>query len=249
MQSTTLYENKLMGLKLKRKKKKHFLLSFIYRLNKFIPINKRSKLKLFLDLEWIFNRLALEYSFKNYSHDNHPNRVHSGEYILNNINSSERVLDLGCKQGDIAKIISTKAKYVLGIDYDEKAIKSAIETHQIEEKLEFVCAEAYQYLKNNETNFDVLILSHVLEHIDNPKEFLSLFSPYFKKIYVEVPDFEMNYLNNYRKDFNVKLIYSDNDHVFEFDRDEITNLLDSCGLKIERAEYRYGVQKIWCNHK
>jgi len=238
-----------MGLKLNRKKKRHLLLSFIYRADKLILLKDRFKLKLYLDLEWIFNRLSHEYSFKIYRSNNHPNRIFSGDYILKTINSTDNILDLGCKQGDISKIISSKAKRVVGIDYNQKEINKAIKVYGETENLSFICSEAYEYLEKTEENFDILILSHILEHIDNPKEFLTKFSRFFKKIYIEVPDFEASYLNQYRFNIDAQLIYSDADHVFEFDRKELKELLSSCNLVIDIEEYRYGVQKIWCSHK
>lgn len=237
-----------MGLKLNRKKKRHLLLSFIYRFDKIILLKNKFKLKLYLDLEWIFNRLSHEYSFKIYGSNDHPNRIFSGSFLIRTINSTDKVLDLGCKQGDISKIISSKAKSVVGIDFDQKEINTAKETYGETENLRFVCSEAYEYLEQTKEIFDVLILSHILEHIDNPKEFLKKFSSFFKKIYIEVPDFEASYLNHYRLNLDSQLIYTDADHLFEFDREELKELLSSCNLKIDIEEYRYGVQKIWCSH-
>ena len=50
-----------------------------------------------------------------------------------------------------------------------------------------------------------------------------------------------------RFDKNSKLIYTDNDHISEFDRAELRELVQKCGLTIQKEEYRFGVQKIWCN--
>ena len=82
--------------------------------------------------------------------------------------------------------------------------------------------------------------------MDDPKKFLSKFKQFFQFIYIEVPDFERYYLNQYRLDKNINLIYSDNDHVSEFDRIELKGLLQLCGITIQKEEYRFGVQKLWC---
>ena len=55
------------------------------------------------------------------------------------------------------------------------------------------------------------------------------------------------YLNHYRKDQQLDLIYTDDDHITEFDRDELKALLQECNMKIIKEDYRYGVQKIWCS--
>jgi hypothetical protein len=93
-----------------------------------------------------------------------------------------------------------------------------------------------------------LILSHILEHLDNPKDFLLEFKDRFKYIYVEVPDFDRYHLNHYRKDLNMSLIYSDDDHVYEFDRFELNELLAESGLKVLESQYIFGVQRLWCGH-
>jgi SAM-dependent methyltransferase len=234
-----------MGVKIPRQKPKQLLLSIIYRLQKLLPLSSSSKLKLFLKLEWIFDRLAHEQSFKVYSVQEHPIRKFTKEFILENISSGDSVLDLGCNSGDLSFFISEKAKMVVGIDHDAMVIENAKRNYK-KENLSFIHADALSYLKQNTQNFDVLILSHILEHLDEPQKFLNDFKTYFKRIYVELPDFDKSYLNHYRKDLGSSFIYTDDDHVSEFDRMEMIELLKACGLKIVKAEYRFGIQKIWC---
>lgn len=187
-------------------------------------------------------------SFKIYTPETHPARQCSKKFILDNIDERSSVLDLGCNLGDISFIIAEKAKKVVGIDYNKKAIEIAKKRYQ-RRNLEFHYGEALEFLKNSSEHFDVLILSHILEHLDNPEEFLNNFKNNFNSIYIELPDFERNYLNYYRKDLGLKLIYSDNDHISEFDRDELKVLLNNCQLEIIKEEYRYGLIKLWCRNR
>jgi len=234
-----------MGVQLDRKKKRILMLSFAYVFKKLLPLSAKSKLKLFLNLEWIFDRLAHEESFNYYDPSIHPVRIKSKEFILNGITPNDVVLDLGCNLGDISYLIAEKANEVVGIDYNNSAIIEASKRYN-RSNLIFLNAEALEYLSTNAKKFDTLILSHILEHLDEPKKFLLDFKNYFSKIYIELPDFERYYLNNYRKDLKLPLIYSDTDHINEFDRDDIFNMLTECGLTIEKSEYRYGLQKLWC---
>jgi len=232
-----------MGVKLTRTKKRNLLLSTIYRLNRLLPISVNSKFKLALNLERIFNRIAHESSFKVYEDSDHPVRKYSINYILSFIQKEYSVVDLGCKYGEISFAISQQTKSVVGIEYDDVAIaqaKSKFRAHN----LEYVCSDAIEYLKTNNNRKDMLILSHILEHIDHPTDFLKAFAPYFKYIYIEVPDFDMSYLNYYRDYLDMNLIYSDSDHVSEFDREELNTLLKVTGLKVLKAEYRFGLMKI-----
>lgn len=234
-----------MGIKLPRHKKRNLLLSIIYLLHKLFFFSKKAKLKLYLNLEWIFDRLSHEMSFKIYTPDTHPFRIHSKKFILEFINENHIVLDMGCYLGDISFIIAQKAKKVIAIDYNKDAIAKAKEKYR-KDNLEFYHCEALEFLNKNQKHFDILILSHILEHLDNPEKFLLKYKNYFNRIYIEVPDFDRYYLNHYRKDLALNLIYSDDDHISEFDRYELKELLNHCGLKILKEEYIFGMQKIWC---
>ena len=234
-----------MGIKLERKKERNWLLTIIYRLHKILPFSSKRKLRLYLDIEWIFYRLAHEVSFQHYQANEHPLRIKSGASILAYIQKEDRVLDLGCKYGELSYLIADKAQKVIGIDFDKKAISKANKLYQ-KDNLEFKVGDARKFLEDSNYDFDVLILSHILEHLDNPLAFLKNFAAYFNRIYIEVPDFQKSYLNQYRKDLGNKLIYTDTDHVSEFDRDELKELIKSCGLKIINAEYIFGLQKVWC---
>lgn len=72
------------------------------------------------------------------------------------------------------------------------------------------------------------------------------FKDRFSFIYIEVPDFDRYYLNHYRKDLKLSLIYSDNDHINEFDRWEMKSLLKECGIAIIESEFIFGIQRFWC---
>lgn len=237
-----------MGVKLKREKSRNFWLSLLYRIHNILPLSSKKKLSLYLDMEWIFDRLAHETSFRVFNEKEHPIRIHTINYLRTKISSEHKVLDLGCKYGEITYAISEMAKEVIGIDYSASSIKIAKEKHQ-NNNLTFIVADAIEYLNSTENKFDVLILSHILEHIDEPKKFLSDFTTFFNYVYIELPDFNKSYLNEYRRLTDQKLIYTDTDHVSEFDRYELNEIIEFAGLQIVEAEYAFGIQKVWCKNK
>lgn len=234
-----------MGVKLPRQKPTSVLTSAIYRASKLPFMKDRQKFRFFLNLEWIFDRLSHEWSYKYYTPASHPARIYSYAFILDHIKPEDKVLDLGCNLGDISYRVAEVAQKVVGIDYAEKAIEEAKRRYN-RPNLEFHCAEAYDYLKKNDTKFDILLLSHILEHLDDPKDFLMKFKDFFSYIYIELPDFDRYYLNHYRKDLNMPIIYSDDDHISEFDRKELKALLKECNIEIMHSEFIFGVQKFWC---
>jgi SAM-dependent methyltransferase len=234
-----------MGIKLQRIKKKEILLSVFYKLNKLIPFSAATKLKWFLNLEWLFERMSHEYSFKNFTDEEHPLRKFTREQLLEWIKPDDVILDLGCHEGKMSAYMAEKAKQVVGIDYNNVAIEEAKKTYK-KDNLSFHCVEAYDYLTTTSIKFDVLILSHILEHLDNPDEFLQKFAPFFKYVYIELPDFDKTYLNHYRKKLNLSLIYTDADHITEFDRIELKKVIENNNLKIINTANIYGLHKVWC---
>lgn len=235
-----------MGLHLKRKKERVFLLSFIYKLSKILFfLSSKRKFSLYLTLEWIFDRLAHEESFNNFSFDQHPLRVYSIEFLKKRISKTDNVLDLGCKFGEISNKIADFVNKVVGVDMIVNDIVVA-KSRYSKPNLEFVHGDAFEFLKKSDDKFDVIILSHIIEHIDEPIAFLKACAEHSNKVYIEVPDYDKTYLNHYRTKMNNPLQYTDADHVWEFDREELNQVIKDAGFTVNQAEYRFGVQKFWC---
>lgn len=236
-----------MGAILERKKPKSLLTAIIYRLSKLF-INGQAKFSVLLDLEWIFERLCYEQASAYYGVDHVPWRKSSVQFLSRVIRPDDTVLDLGCGHGAVSYAISFMAKRVVGVDYNLDSIRRAKKKYEAD-NLQFVHEDALRYLSQSDENYGVLILTHVLEHLDNPKAFLLAYAKHFRHIFIEVPDFDRTFLNHCRQDLKIAQVYTDADHVTEFDRDELNALLAEVNLEVLETEYRYGVQKIWarCN--
>lgn len=232
-----------MGIRLERKKKRVLIASILYRLIK-LPISDRSKFKLFLNAEWMFERLIHEMSFRVYQPEDHPLRKKAFSFMFRNLKPEYTVLDLGCANGEIATRIAENVKFVVGIDKSEELIRKA-KKYEVE-NLVFVCADGVKYLESCDRNFDVLVLSHILEHLDEPVIFLNQFKKFFRFLYIELPDFDRSAASHYREDLNLQLNYTDDDHVSEFDRDEMSDLFLNCGLTVLDSQFIFGMQRYWC---
>lgn len=232
-----------MSLKFTRQKDRHFLLSLVYKIDKLLPLSSRLKLKLYLNLEWIFERMAHEKSFKVFR--NHNIRNDSFKFIERFLLPTQTVLDVGCGSGELSHLLAQHTKHVLGIDHHSDTIHAARKRFS-GSNLEFRFVDAQEFLTENKTHFDVLILSHVLEHLETPEIFLLNFKRFFDYIYLEVPDFDRTPLNSYRKEVDATLIYSDSDHIWEFDRKDMGELFHKSGLAVVESEFRFGTQQFWC---
>lgn len=231
-----------MGVRLPRKKTRNIKLSLAYKIAKFIPLNSAAKLRFLLDMSWIFSRLAHE----EFSRSNVPLPDKKEEDILTAfIRPGSSVLDIGCGRGYVIKRILPRTKKIVGIDYSKDSIEFA-KTALSETGVSLICDDIAHYLQHNQIYFDYLILSHVLEHIDEPDQFLKRIRAIGKYCYIEVPDFEFTHLNVYRQAVGTDLLYSDADHIAEFDRVELQQLITACGWNIVRSEFRFGVMKYWC---
>jgi SAM-dependent methyltransferase len=234
-----------MGIKLTRQKKRNFHLTLVYNLFRFKFLSPKNRMKLFLNFEWIFNRLAHEESFKIYELEKHPVRLSAISFLSKYLKKDFSVFDLGCNSGDLGYLISKHVKQVTGVDYNKQLINSA-KNKYTQENILFIESEANHYLANNKSKYDVLILSHILEHLDDPLQFLQNYVSYFDYVYIEIPDFDYSFTNLYRNDIGIDLIYTDIDHVSEFDRYEITNIINDAGLEIIESEFKFGFQRYWC---
>lgn len=236
-----------MGIKVARNKERNIKLSVIYKLQKlpFFPSSEK-RLRFYLDLAWIFGRLAHEQTFQTKI----GNQVKTENFFLRRkIPVNANILDIGCGYGYVISDLLDITKNITGIDYDSTSIENAKKRIQAKE-VSLFCIDVFEYLKDNpEKKFDIIILSHLIEHIDNPEVFLKKLSTKAPLIYIEVPDFEATHLNLYRQAVHSNLNYTDADHVTEFDRKDLMEMISQAGLLVFAEEYRFGLMKFWCKVK
>ena len=83
--------------------------------------------------------------------------------------------------------------------------------------------------------------SHIIEHLEFPFSFLNYIKKFKSKIYIEVPDFEHDNLNQVKKKIKYNLNYSDDDHIYEFDRYTLKKKLTDHKFIILDENYQHGV--------
>lgn len=235
-----------MGVILARKKRRNWLVTLLYRVSRLIPAGSRFRLSLFLDLEWIFERLALEESFRVFDRQVHPVRTTCLQFLERHLRPTDRVLDLGCKHGELSALMAPLCREVIGIDLDGAALATARGRSRAD-NVTFTQGDGVAYLRDQAGRFEVLIASHVIEHLDDPRPLLETAARSCRSVYIEVPDFDRSFSNAFRRLLRSELIYSDADHVWEFDRRELQALVAGCGLSVRDQEASHGVLRMWCN--
>lgn len=178
-----------------------------------------------LNITWISNRLAFETCGDLFGEDFriHALGLDQGK-MFDLISRSDTVLDVGCGFGGWSNLLAVHAKNVVGIDYDLNKINFA---KKRESAATFLLVDATTDLSEL-GKFDKILLSHVLEHIDNPGELLIKLSKISNALIIEVPDRESNPLNWARLALGLEY-YTDADHVREFSLSELENVLRDSG--------------------
>lgn len=95
--------------------------------------------------------------------------------ILNLVSSSGKILDIGCGEGILAILIAKKGMTITACDISRPNIERAKEiakTEDVLDKIKFLEADA-ENLPFPDDEFDLVISSHVLEHLPNFEKGLS----------------------------------------------------------------------------
>ena len=225
--------------KYNRKKKFNLINSLFYNFDNFLPLSNMLKLKFYLNIHFIFKRLAYEKSYLIYK-DLHPSTQFTISNLKKYIKKKDKILDIGCGNGYIAYSLSNYVKQITCIDYDIKVINKAKKKFK-KKNIKYICEDVLKFKDYLSNNFDLIICSHIIEHLENPLNFLKKLKKFKSNIYLEVPDIENDNLNSVKKKINFYLNYTDNDHIYEFDRNYLINKLKKNNFIIIDEEYKNGV--------
>jgi SAM-dependent methyltransferase len=141
--------------------------------------------------------------------------------------AGSRVLDLGCGSGRLGRLLAQRVDSYVGIDLNEASIRIA-QSLAHPPHVRFAIGDATQPPAEQ---FDVVILVHVLEHIDGPEGLLRTVARLAPTLIIEVPDFDHCVLNPVRLDLGVDFA-SDDDHVREYTRVVLRDQLEATGWRV-----------------
>lgn len=157
-------------------------------------------------------------------------------FFLNNISLDDNVLDIGCGNGELAFDVAKKAKNVVAVDIDPEKIDAA-KTKHVGQNIKYKIADATKDL--NEEKYDVIMLSNVLEHIENRVEFLEKIKPLADKFLIRVPTFDRDWVPLYKKELGIEWRL-DLTHYIEFTEKTFREEIFAAGLKIESLYVQFG---------
>lgn len=168
----------------------------------------------------------------------HPkhNIIKYHNFFIENISSNEKILDVGCSIGACAHAISQKAFRVVGIDISKKDIYKAKKRFSAK-NLKYIFGDATKY--DFKEKFDVIILSAVLEHIDNRIDFLKKIKLLAPKILIRVPLITRSWLSMYEKEIGMEYRL-DRTHKIEYTEENFSGEMEKAGLKVQNYYVKFG---------
>jgi len=181
-----------------------------------------------LKLHNFLYKLISKLSFEKGIHPKHR-IINYHKFFLDNINSEDVVLDIGCGNGFLTFDIAKKAKKVVALEKNSSYLKEAEKKNSSSNIRYFLC-DATSY--RSEERFSVLILSNVLEHIENRIDFLRNIKRFSEKILIRVPMINRDWITLYKKELGVEWRL-DKTHFTEYTLLSFQEELKCAGLMIK----------------
>lgn len=137
------------------------------------------------------------------------------------------ICEIGAFDGLLLSLFKKNNNNVFGYELNDDARVYAKKKYDIDLKENFL---------ESKSKYDIIILSHVIEHFREPKEILIKIKSMLKDngfIYIEVPNSPMPNECSY----NMLMRYLNTEHIVNFNMDNLIKFAESADLKIVRSEY------------
>lgn len=137
------------------------------------------------------------------------------------------ICEIGAFDGLLLSLFKKNNNNVFGYELNDDARVYAKKKYDIDLKENFL---------ESKSKYDIIILSHVIEHFREPKEILIKIKSMLKEngfIYIEVPNSPMPNECSY----NMLMRYLNTEHIVNFNMDNLIKFVESVDLKIVRSEY------------
>jgi SAM-dependent methyltransferase len=168
------------------------------------------------------------------------------DFFVQRVKPGERVLDIGCGHGAVAYDITEKAgAYVTGIDLSPENIQQA-HSHHSHPRVRYILGDVLRDLPWEQ--FDVIIMSNVLEHLEDRVGFLRRVQAAIQpsRWLIRVPLFERHWSVPLKEELGLDYRLDLTHHV-EYTQEGFADEMQQAGLEIVHQEVRWG--EIWAELK
>ncbi len=164
-------------------------------------------------------------------------------FFIDNVSENDTVLDVGCGNGALLKDVVSKTKApAVGVEISLENVEAAKRRTFGINNIEIINCDIWEYKDNR--SFDVIMLSNVLEHLEERVKLLKHLKEQFKpkKIIIRVPMFERDWLVPYKKELGIEWRL-DNTHKVEYTESEFKREMEEAGFSIKIVFYKWG--EVW----
>jgi SAM-dependent methyltransferase len=165
------------------------------------------------------------------------NRVH--QYILSRIPPKPKLIaDIGCGNGWLSKKLAAFERIVVSVDVSYKNVYNALKLNP-DEKHFGVVADGY-YLPFKDNSFDCVVASEVIEHLENPLQFIR------ELVRIAKPSAKIILTTPYKEKIRYTLCIHCNKptpmnaHLHSFDEDKLSKILSEVNPNISWRFYKFG---------
>lgn len=162
------------------------------------------------------------------------------DFFVAHVRPGDRVLDVGCGKGELAHDLAVRSgAAVTGIDVSRPSLDFSRARFP---DVDFLEADILTWQPPHD--YDVVVLSNVLEHIAPRVELLRrlLESVHPRRILLRVPSEERDWLVPLRKELGLRH-FSDPTHETEYTVDQLRRELGEAGLALDELVQRWG--ELW----
>lgn len=170
------------------------------------------------------------------------------QFFKDRIPEGSKVLDIGCGYGALANSLSSVPNITLyGIDIDQKNVEKA---RKLFPKSNLVFQQGDVYKDLEDKHFDVVILSNVLEHLENRAQLLKTVfqKTSFNKILIRVPAYNRDWRVPLKQELGLEWRL-DPTHFIEYTEETLRAELQAADLDVVFLSSQWGEFWVECKAK
>ena len=159
-------------------------------------------------------------------------------FIQREIKEGDSVLDVGCAEGNLTRIMAGRAKSVLAVDNEKTYVEPINKKAEEFKNVKFVIGNIMELKLENV--FDVTFMIHAIEHFEKVSDLLEKLSRVSRKIVIETPDPGSDWLLKLSDDLNIPDL-GDDKHIELFNGELLKKRLEDNGWEKVLIEKSYSV--------
>jgi 2-polyprenyl-3-methyl-5-hydroxy-6-metoxy-1,4-benzoquinol methylase len=167
------------------------------------------------------------------------------DFFINHLKPGQSVLDVGCGIGAVSWSMAEAGLHVTGVDFEQKHIEIARNKHS-HDRITYIYGDVTKDLP--EGHYDAIVMSNVLEHIDDRVGLLKALNNRFTpgKILIRVPMVNRDWLVPLKKRLGLSY-YCDPTHFTEYTEESFREEMQQAGLITSELTVIWG--EVWAEVK